>query len=219
MSTGNQCRICLISHIIGTEVKISPVTQQRTDTGTLFIQIDHVELLAGTYIRHSTSPFHNAQRLGSETLIIDRIYKIRILHVYRIKNTCFQAVFLIDQCFISHFPIEVTIITEQVCSHLDADLRIDSGNKYRRVSSQTVEHPLSKSFFIFHKVIVHPHLKRNRQKPSQHLRTGSFIKGRLNLCQGRPSYRCCRLILYDSFSSCIKYLPFGQMLCHRTTRK
>ena len=190
MSAGNQGCIRLIGHIIRTEVEISPITQKGTDTGTFFIQIHHIKLFARGDIRHTTSAFHDLQSLGSETLIIHSIYEIRILHIYRIKQTCFQTIFLIDQGLVSHFSIEISVITEQVSGHLDTYFGVDSRNKDRRIGGKAVKHPLTESFLVFHEVIIHPHFKRNRQKTSQQSSTGSFGKCRIDFRQSSFTNPC-----------------------------
>ena len=219
MPSGYQSRIRLVSHIVGTEIKISEVTQQCTDTGAFFVQINHVELLTRTYIRHPASALHNPQSLGSEPLIVNRINEIRVLHIHRIDNARLQTVFLINNRFISYLPIEIAIITKQISSYLHTYLRVDRRNKYGRIGRKTVEHPFTESLLIFHEVIVHPHFKRDRKDTAKHLCTRCLIECSINFRQRRLSYRCCRFIQYDSLASGVKHLPFGKMFRHRTSRQ
>ena len=106
---------------------------------------------------------------------------------------------------------------QQIGGDFDAHLRIDSRNKNRRIGCKTVEHPFPESFLVLHKIIVHPHFKRNGQK--QNLRTRSLVKRRFYLGQCRLTYQSVRFILNNRFIPGIEYFVFGQMLRHRTPRK
>ena len=214
--SGIQQSIRLIFHVIRTKIEISPVTQQSADTATFFVKITDIELFARCQQRTSSPSLHDSQRTRIETSVINRINIIRVFHVNRITYACFQAVFLVRQSLITDRTIKVSIIVQQISTHLGTYLRINSRNEYGRIGSKSIKEPAPESFLIMNQTVVSPHFKRDRNE-SQHLCTGSLFERSIQFCQGIVRQRCLRTVFNNSFRSGIKHFSFGQMFGRRTS--
>lgn len=137
--------------------------------------------------------------VGGEAIAVDRI-----------TYACFQAVFLVRQSLITDRTIKVSIIVQQISTHLGTYLRINSRNEYGRIGGKSIKEPAPESFLIMNQTVVSPHFKRDRNE-SQHLCTGSLFERSIQFCQGIVRQRCLRTVFNNSFRSGIKHFSFGQM--------
>jgi hypothetical protein len=213
--TGNESCIGLVSQVVRAKIIIPHITQQTADAGTFTIKISNIELFTRTDQGAPAAKVDNLHRRTIESPIIYGINEIRVTHIDRVLQFSFQTVLRINESLITYRAIEVPIIMQDIRRYFLPDVRINGRYEYGG-GGKTIEYPLTKTFFVLRKTIIHPQSEWKRDAvfgATEQGVIGSFGKGGFHFFHSSLAYLGIRAVLYNHrLLTGVEHFAFGQVL-------
>ena len=213
--TGNESCIGLVSQVVRAKIIIPHITQQTADAGTFTIKISNIELFTRTDQGAPAAKVDNLHRRTIESPIIYGINEIRVTHIDRVLQFSFQTVLRINESLITYRAIEVPIIVQDIRRYFLPDVRINGRYEYGS-GGKAIEYPLTKTFFVLRKTIIHPQSEWKRDAvfgATEQGVIGSFGKGGFHFFHSSLAYLGIRAVLYNHrLLTGVEHFAFGQVL-------